>query len=238
MPVSKCDLKVDWATYKAAKYACEHWHYSGKMPVNKTARLGVWENDKYIGCVVFSCGSAGVGNIAKTFGLKSCCVAELSRVALTHHKSYVTRIIKLTLRLLRRSQNNLRLVVSYADPEQKHEGKIYQAGNWMYVGRSAKDKAYIDRNGRRWHSRSVSNTGFKIHCGIKTRCPKPSDMQEVIVEPKYKYLMPLDSEMRKRILPLSKPYPKRAGGDTTDTPADQAGEGGSTPTPALHPEIK
>ncbi len=50
---------------------------------------------------------------------------------------------------------------------------------------------------------------------------------------KHKYLMPLDTEMRKRIVPLSKPYPKRAGGDTTDTPVFQTGEGGSTPTSAL-----
>lgn len=51
---------------------------------------------------------------------------------------------------------------------------------------------------------------------------------------KHKYLMPLDSEMRNQILPLSKPYPKRAGSDTLDTPANHAGEGGSLPTPALH----
>ena len=46
--------------------------------------------------------------------------------------------------------------------------------------------------------------------------------------------MPLDTEMRKKVLPLLKPYPKRAGGDTTDTAGLQLAEGGSIPTPALH----
>ena len=59
-------------------------------------------------------------------------------------------------------------------------------------------------------------------------------MQKSPVTSKHKYLMPLDAEMKKQILPLSKPYPKRAGSDTSDTPAFQAGEGGSLPTPALH----
>jgi hypothetical protein len=50
---------------------------------------------------------------------------------------------------------------------------------------------------------------------------------------KHRYLMPIDNEMRKRILPLAKPYPKRAGSDTKDTADLQSAKGGSTPTPAL-----
>jgi hypothetical protein len=38
--------------------------------------------------------------------------------------------------------------------------------------------------------------------------------------------MPLDAEMRERILPLSKPYPKRAKQATTDN--QSAGRQGST----------
>lgn len=51
---------------------------------------------------------------------------------------------------------------------------------------------------------------------------------------KHKYLMPLDAEMRKRIITLAKPYPKRAGSETNDTSGIQPEEGGVTPTPALH----
>lgn len=31
---------------------------------------------------------------------------------------------------------------------------------------------------------------------------------------KYKYLMPLDAEMRQLVAPLAKPYPKRVGSET------------------------
>jgi hypothetical protein len=48
--------------------------------------------------------------------------------------------------------------------------------------------------------------------------------------------MPLDAEMRAKIAPLAKPYPKkpRAAGVDSDTPGVQPGEGGASPTAALH----
>ena len=31
----KANLKIDWATHEAAKYACTNWHYSKSVPINK-----------------------------------------------------------------------------------------------------------------------------------------------------------------------------------------------------------
>ena len=50
---------------------------------------------------------------------------------------------------------------------------------------------------------------------------------------KHRYLMPLDKEMKKQILPLAKPYPKRASSETRDTPSDQLGKAGARPSDAL-----
>ena len=55
--MGKVDLKIDWATYKAAKYAVEHWHYSRCMPKSKLSKIGVWENGKFIGAVIFGYGA-------------------------------------------------------------------------------------------------------------------------------------------------------------------------------------
>ena len=44
----KPELKLDWCSYQAAKYAVEHWHYSRSMPAGKAVRMGVWEEDEYI----------------------------------------------------------------------------------------------------------------------------------------------------------------------------------------------
>ncbi|MCX6224213.1 MAG: protein Mom [Bacteroidia bacterium] len=231
--MGKVDLKIDWATHEAAKYAVTHWHYSKSMPVNKTVKMGVWEDGAFVGAIIFSCGSAGVGSIGKSMGIKNTEIAELARVALKIHKTNVTRIVSIALSFLKKSQTKLRLIVSYADPEKGHIGSIYQAGNWVYVGRSKPDMAYIDGGGRRWHSRSVSESGYKIRCGVKAHCLKPSTMRAVKVEPKYKYFMPLDDEMRKQIEPLRKPYPKRDKQAIASYPDDS---GGAAPTVTLHNE--
>jgi hypothetical protein len=50
---------------------------------------------------------------------------------------------------------------------------------------------------------------------------------------KHKYVMPLDAEMRAKILPLAKPYPKRATSIDSDASTDHVEERGAMPTVAL-----
>ena len=60
-------LKIDWATHEAAKYACEKWHYSGCLPVGKLVKVGAWEDKKFIGVVLF--GRGANYNMVKGYGL-------------------------------------------------------------------------------------------------------------------------------------------------------------------------
>jgi len=50
-------LRLDWCSHEAAKYAVEKWHYSRTMPVGKMVKIGVWEDSKFIGAVVFAQGN-------------------------------------------------------------------------------------------------------------------------------------------------------------------------------------
>jgi hypothetical protein len=218
--MSKADLKIDWATHAAARYACENWHYSRCLPVGKLVKVGTWENGKFIGVVLF--GRGANCNMVKGYGLSQDQGCELVRIALTKHKSPVSKIAAQAIRFLKKQSPNLRLIVSYADPEAGHHGGIYQAGNWVYRGLSA-SAVKVWYNNKWSHKKSVDDAGVDQANLAKKR-----------VAGKHTYLMPLDNDMRKRILPLSKPYPKRAGSDTTDTAGFQPAEGGSIPTPALH----
>jgi hypothetical protein len=228
MLVSKCDLKIDWATHAAAKYACENWHYSGCLPgAKKQASVGVWENNKFIGAVIFSPGATA--SLGSPYGLNQIQCTELVRVALTSHITEVSKIISISLRFIKKHSPGIRLIVSFADPYQEHHGGIYQAGNWIYTGKSASTKVFL-HEGKIIHPRTLGASDFKKG---KKKQP-PIGAQKILLPGKHRYLMPLDNEMRKRILPLSKPYPKRAGSDTTDTAGHQPAKGGSIPTPALH----
>jgi len=215
-------LKIDWATHEAAKYACENWHYSKCVPKSKLLKIGVWEDVKFIGVVIFGVGATS--SLVKRYGLKMEQGCELVRIALRDHKTEVSRIVAIALRFLKKSNPGIRLVVSFADPEQGHHGGIYQAGGWMHSGSSQASDEYIYK-GKRWQGRSFRNNykGMEKHPSV----------QIVKGSTKIRYLMPLDKEMKKQILPLAKPYPKRASSETRDTPSDQLGKAGARPSDAL-----
>jgi hypothetical protein len=214
-------LKIDWATHEAAKYACVNWHYSGCVPPSKSVKIGAWEDGAFIGVVVFGVGATQA--IGSPFGLKPIEVCELVRVALNKHKTAVSRIISIAVRFLAKQSPGLRLIVSYADPNQGHHGGIYQAGNWVYIGKNpGSSYEVICPDGIQRHARAAIHK-YKSCAGFK----------RVEMENKHKYVMPLDEKMRLQIEPLRKPYPSRAGSKANVASAFHAEEGGATPTPAL-----
>lgn len=200
-------LRVAYCGYKAANYAVKFWHYSKSMPTPPVIKIGVWEDNEFIGVVLFSRGANK--NLGSFVGLSDIEVCELTRVALDSHITPVTRIISLAIKLLKSKSPKLRLIVSYADPNQGHTGKIYQAGNWVYHGQTPKSFLYKDKKGRIWHQRQVSKTGVKPQYGELRTVPKIDQCEKIPQLGKYRYLMPLDKSMRKQISLLSKPYPKQ-----------------------------
>jgi hypothetical protein len=218
--MSKADLRIDWATHEAAKYACEKWHYSGCIPKSKLAKLGVWEKAVFKGVIIYGVGATA--DLVKSYGLKQNEGCELVRIALRAHEAPVSRIMAISLKMLKASFPNLRLVVSFADPEQGHHGGVYQAANWVLAGMTQASDEYIYK-GKRWQGRSFRNS----HRGME----RHPDVTVVKGSRKYRYLMPLDAEMRERIAPLAKPYPKRAKDQAASNPDALGGE---TPTRTLH----
>ena len=227
---SKSDLRLDWCSHAAAKYAVEHWHYSRCLPASKSQWIGVWEGGRFVGCVLFG---SGAGNITKgtLYDLEPMQMAELTRIALTNHAAPVSRIVRIALGMLQRHNPGLRLVVSLADPVRGHVGSIYQAGGWLYVGTTATSKTYIDQTGREHHERVVSPTGRKKQYRRYVACLRPEDAASIRINPgKHKYLMPLDDEMRARIAPLAHPYP-RASRLESEAPGVQPGDEGAAMRP-------
>lgn len=228
---SKPELKLDWCSHEAAKYAVEKWHYSGSLPPPPMVHVGVWEGGRFVGVVLFARGATQ--NLLKPYGLRATEGGELVRVALTSHVAPVSKIMAVALRMLRAAQPSLRLLVSFADPAQGHHGGIYQACGWIYSGDTPPSSMYRDKRGKLWHERMVSPTGKKKVFGVYRPVLTQNECERIRMPGKHRYLMPLDAEMRAKIEPLRKPYPKRAASVDGDTPANHAGEGGSIPTAAL-----
>lgn len=230
----KSTLKLDWCAHEAALFAVEHWHYSRSLPTPPLVKVGVWEDGKFIGCVIFGRGASAT--IGKPYGLEVTEIAELTRVALSKHSAPVSRIVAIAIKMLRKQSPGLRLLISFADPVQKHHGGIYQAMGWIYSGLSAESFYLTDKAGRKWHSRMVSKTGTKVVYGQLKRVPKLSEGTVTKTPGKHRYLLPLDAEMRERCEALAKEYPKRevcAASIDGDAPEDHSGEAGSNPSAAL-----
>lgn len=211
--MSKADLRIDWATHKAAKYACENWHYSKSVPVPPLVKVGVWEAGAFVGALIFSRGANN--NLLKPFGLHHTEGCELTRIAMTRHKAPVSRVVRLAVAFLKRNSPGLRLIVSFADPSAGHHGGVYQAGNWIYTGAQPSTVEYIAPDGKQWHGRMVSKDGRIKVQGKYRACWRHDQCVPVKKPGKHRYLMPLDAEMRERIAPLAKPYPKREKQATT-----------------------
>jgi hypothetical protein len=212
--MSKTNLKINWATYDSAKYACLNWHYSCVIPVGKLVKVGAWEDGKFIGVVLF--GRGANKHLGMPYGLEQTECVELVRIALNRHKSSVSRIVSIALKFLKKSNPNLKLVVSYADQSQGHHGGIYQAGNWLYTGAGKPDNFYMIK-GKLTHPRTIASKGVKQNIyGAKKLDP---NAYVVKVPGKHRYLMPLDKEIKNDIMKLSKPYPKRVKQAMNDIPS-------------------
>ena len=221
-------LKIDWASFDAAKYACENWHYSGVIPVGKLVKVGAWEDGKFIGVVLF--GRGANNNMLKPFGLKADEGCELVRIALTKHKTPVSKIMALAIKFLKKANTGLRLVVSYADADQNHHGGIYQATNWVYSGlMNAGSMGAFIINGKKTHPKSVHSKGVKQNIDAVRKHLDPN-ATVFYTKGKHRYLMALDKKTKQSIMHLSKPYPKRAKEQALENPSSL---GGATPTCTL-----
>jgi hypothetical protein len=145
-------LKIGWATHEAVKYACTHWHYSRCVPVGKLIKVGVWEDDRFIGVVIFSRGANCRIGMPYNLTQYECC--ELTRVAMRPHKCFVSQVLAEAIKFLKKKCPEMKLIISYADIEQGHYGGIYQATNWIYEGKTEEARYFIV-NGKKTHPKSL-----------------------------------------------------------------------------------
>jgi hypothetical protein len=125
----------------------ERHHYTGKFSSTRYA-LGVFyvedsehmffggDNEKLIGCMTYGhpVSNRTVGSI--TDGLELDEVLELTRLCALdgYGKNLESYVIAQSFDWLKKHAPEVKVLVSYADPEQAHTGGIYRATNWLYQG--------------------------------------------------------------------------------------------------------
>lgn len=130
--MNKRDYKVKAITRKEAGNYFLHGHYLKKWP-RISFLFGLFLNGKLVGAISYGTPSspAARGSVAGKFN--SPMVLELNRLFLENNlKNEASFLISNSIKLLPKP----RIIISYADNDQGHEGTIYKASNFSNGGQS------------------------------------------------------------------------------------------------------
>lgn len=191
-------MRLEKASYKAIRYACLNFHYSKSIPVNVQGYSVFNNNNEWCGVIIF--GRGANPRLAGSCKLKQGQVIELVRVALNGKQCSTSKALAISLRLFKKDNPLVKIVVSFADMNQKHIGTIYQATNWVFTG-IGKSTPKWEVNGKKVHQRQVASMGYKIKDASKIF------KKEKILD-KYRYEYPLYSDVIDNCKSRSKKYPK------------------------------
>ena len=197
-------MRLEKASYKAIKYACLKFHYAKSIPAAPFGYSVFNKNNEWCGVICYGLGATN--NLGKSFDLVQGKCLELTRMALNGKQESTSKALAISIKLIVKNKPLVRLLISYADSEQKHIGIIYQATNWIFTEISNDTNLII--NGKRMHRRSVGTKyGTSSIEKLKT---KGINAKVIYTKDKYKYIYPLTKELKDKCLKLKKPYPKNA----------------------------
>ena len=244
--MSAKDIIVKVIAAKDANRIIRAVHYSGKVVPNSQLHFGVFLNGVCGGAMQFgpSMRKDLVAPLVRGTGWNE--FIELNRMAFADWlpRNGESRCIGYALRFISKQYPHIKWVISFADGTQCGDGTIYRASGFVLTG--------IKKNSQMATNPDTNEPQHKISAYHQGREYEHSKWQKL---PGFqlRYIYFLDPTARDRltvpILPFSE-IDKRgagmykgkqrlqscAGSIVSDAPADQAGEGGSIPTPALHPD--
>lgn len=140
-------IKVQEATVPEAQIFLSQFHYDGYGRSAKSIYAAT--NGNRIISVAKFC-SQGRQGTAKAIGLEAQDILELDRFCIHdehHDKNLGSYLMSRYLKRLKKDHSSLKAVVSFADPEQGHDGTLYKASNWKEMGKTSSSYYYISPKG-------------------------------------------------------------------------------------------
>jgi hypothetical protein len=152
-------------------------------------------------------------NISKWLLGKDNSVWELSRMWAPdgHRRNLLTQAIAVCTqefsRVVQRQGSSCDAIVSYADPNVGHDGTIYRAASWQYLGQSEEGRYYIGADGQVVARR-------KFHAGdrfLKKHEIEALGYAELLKPGKHRFAKGLSRMARRQIALAGKLFASRAG---------------------------
>lgn len=235
-------------------------HYSGKVDTRSQLHLGVFFDGVCCGAMQFGPPIDKRKVIGTVSGTQWNSMLDLHRLAFADWlpKNSESRSIGYAMRWIKKTYPFMQWVQSYADATQCGDGAIYRASGFYLIGIRENTSMYRMPDGEVC-CKIVFEPSFSPNCGdasIKYRYGKTGSETATrflnrigatrLPGFQLRYIYFIDSSARERltvpIIPFSEierrgacmyKGQKRVVSDTSDTPGDQPGEGGATPTTTL-----
>ena len=203
------ELEVRQIDCRLARGYIAAFHYSQTMPDSSRFIYGLYCSGALSGVCVFGMGAGKNQYTAICPGIKNGEYIELTRLWLedTLPRNSESYFISRSIRML---PKEIKMVVSFSDELQDHYGYIYQASNFIYLGRNDGGNMLVTEDGVEKHPRLL---------GIyRMRHPEYRDYSaEQLMELlgykyvrggcKHRYVYFRDKRLRKTVVAL--PYPKK-----------------------------
>jgi len=193
-------MRLELASSKAIKYACVKFHYAKVVPLVRLA-YSVF-NDKGEWCGVITFGGGAGANMGKPYKLNQGQYLELTRMALNGKQESTSKAMSIAIKLIKKTNPQIQLLISYADKGQNHFGTIYQATNWYFVDENESSGVDLFYKGKWVHDR-IRGTMTKTEVDNLPKRKRAG---------KRKYLYPLNNKMQILCNGIKKPYPKKLSG--------------------------
>lgn len=199
---------------KDTHYFLLNIHYAKRIPSISYA-FGLFKDGSLAGVITY--GMPAVPTVAKGLVGDEWAdkVLELNRLCLLNNEKFeASRLVSGSLKLLPKPS----IVISYADQGQNHEGIVYQATNFTYLGTTKPHKDWTVKGLEHKHPRSYAHLFDSSKGNILEQVKEKygDDFYYVERTIKHRYLMIVASKTdRKSILKNLKyqiePYPKERG---------------------------
>jgi hypothetical protein len=166
------------------------WHYAEHTAVQAKETFGLFREGKFLPEMVGVCvytRPAGAAAAKKYYPQDPDKCLELRRLCLVDDtpKNAESFFVSRTIKWLRKN-TDWKFVVSYADPEQGHQGTIYKAANFTYAGTTSPGSSLLV-DGEPFHIRTLTMLDRPYGVEINQRY-KAGDPGIQIVKTKAKHI--------------------------------------------------
>jgi len=214
-PVPHLSLKkavVKAVSYRFAKQIILKYEWLGTMGPS-TYHYGIFFGPYCAGVCCFAIGGGtGGAYVHKPFLIEYDELAILIRGACVHWAppGSNSKLVSLSTKMLLKSTKAL-LVLAYSDSDAGEIGTIYQACNWVYIGKGGSTTQYVSRKNRVMDQKIVHDVSKQNNVSRKEveDALLKSGWRKQKSNPKGRYAFTLNVDLKNRLEQMRKPYPKR-----------------------------